>query len=184
MARWRLTEPHYLYIDGTKWEYSEVDRITGRPKRTQFDVPLYLNLNYEDDLKSFGQGEGPVDRWDIIVCDGNNPHPKDLIFHEKDGSPGRPTPGMEPLDEEARELSAKLNRTLDTPTVEGQSYSQKLEMLFIDQMGQLKAGMQQAPQAEGISELMTSMAAMMKQQTEILAQLAARSVEPAKRKVA
>jgi hypothetical protein len=184
MARWRLSGPHYLNVKGTAWEYNEIDRITGRPKRTQFPVPLYMNPNYEDDLKSFGQGEGPVERWNIIVSDGNNPGPKDIVFTEKDGSPGLPTPEMEPLDDEARELSAKLSKRLNTPIVEGQSYSAKLEELFIDQMTELKNGMRAAPQAEGMTQFMETMAAMMKQQTEILAMLAAKQPAEGKRRVA
>ena len=173
MARWRLTEPHYLNVDGTKWEYSEVDRITGRPKRVQFPVPQYLNPNYEDDLKSFGQGQGDVSTWDIIVSDGNNPGPKDVIFKEKDGSPGQPTPGMLPLDDDAREITARYSKVWDAPS-EGPSFTQRLEESLINQMTELRDSVKQAPQVEGLAELMATMTSMMKQQTEILAKLAER----------
>ena len=169
MARWKLTEPHYLKVDGTKWEYSEVDRITGRPKRTQFPVPLYLNLNFEDDIRSFGQ-DG-----DIIVSDGNNAHPKDVIFL------GPPTPSMLPLDDEAREISARYANVWKTPTEDGPTYSQTLHDDLIRQLAEASVNVKAAPAAEGMTEFMTTMAAMMKQQTEILAQLAK---APERRKVA
>jgi hypothetical protein len=178
MARWKLTEPHYLKVDGTKWEYNEIDRITGRPKRTQFDVPLYLNPNYEDDLKGFGQGDVEVALRIIVVSDGNNAQPKDVIFF------GSPTPGMLPLDDEAKEISARFAKVWDAPAEDGPSYAQRLEERFIDQMGKLQTAAQAAPQPEGQASLMESMAAMMEQQTEILAQLAKGQVEQSRRKVA
>ena len=30
MARWRLTDAHYLAVEGTEWEYKEQNRETGR----------------------------------------------------------------------------------------------------------------------------------------------------------
>lgn len=168
MARWKITEPHYLNVDGTKWEYSEVDRKTGRPKRTQFDVPLYINPKYEDDLKVFGQGDPEPEFRDIIVSNGNNAQPKDIIFR------GPPTPDMIPLDDEARELSEAMKTSWDAPAIEGLNYSQRLELNFIGQMAAFKEQVQQAPQAEGLKDLMETMTSMMKQQTEILSKLAER----------
>lgn len=180
MARWKLTEAHYLKVDGTKWEYSEVDRKTGRPKRTQFDVPLYINPNYEDDLKAFGQGDAEPEFRDIIVSDGHNAQPKDIIFI------GDPTPGMLPIDDEAKEISRKLEARWNAPNIEGLNYSQRLELELVNQMAELKEQAKQAPKADGIQELMASMTAMMKQQTEILAALAKpqASADGMKRKVA
>ena len=43
MARWKLTQKHYLMVPGTKWEYVENDRSTGRPIRKTYDVPLFLD---------------------------------------------------------------------------------------------------------------------------------------------
>lgn len=88
MARWRLTEPHYLLgrltgEDATcEWEYKEADRITGREKRKRFKVPDYRPA-------------------DSIVCHEGSEKDGDFIFE------GKPTQGMEPIDEEAREISAK-----------------------------------------------------------------------------
>ena len=169
MARWKLTEPHYLKVDGTKWEYSEVDRITGRPKRTQFDVPLYVNPNFEDDVRSFGQDDM------IVVSDGNNSKPKDLIFL------GPPTPSMLPLDDEAKTISGRFASVWKTPTEDGPTFSQTLHDDLIRQLAEASVSVKAAPAAEGMTEFMTTMAAMMKQQTEILAQLAK---TPERRKVA
>lgn len=177
MARWQLREPHYIRVDGTKWEYNEVDRITGRPKRTQFDVPLYINPEDEGDVKAFGQGEAG-----IVVCNGHNPGPRDVIFHEKDGSPGLPTPGMFPLDDEAREISGQFSKKWDAPQEGQPSYVQNLEEKLLMQMAELQAGVKSAAPAEGLQEMLATMTQMMAKQTEILAQLAARPIE--RRKVA
>lgn len=184
MARWKLIEPHYLRVPDTKWEYQEVDRITGRPKRTQFPVPQYLNPNFEDDLKSFGQGTGDVSTWDIIVSDGHNSQPKDIIFHEKDDSPGKPTPGMLPLDDEAKAISAKFEKIWAPPSEEQPSFTAALEEKFLRQMSEIQAGLNQAPQDKGFTDFMQSMSAMMQQQTEILAQLVKVQTQGERRKVA
>lgn len=170
MARWKLTEPHYLAVEGTKWEYSEVDRITGRPKRTQFPVPLHLDPNVDSDWTHRN------DAWsgDIIVSNGNNPDPKDLIYT------GPVTPGMLPLDDEAREITAKTAKdkwkpTADlSPEAQNQSYTNQLLSGFIDEMTNLRTTAVAAPAAEGMAEFMKAMTEMMAKQTEILAQLAAK----------
>lgn len=87
MARWRLTEPHYIhakvYNEATEWEYKETDRVTGREKRKRFKVPAYLET-------------------ETIVCyEGSERDERDVIIE------GPPTPAMEPLDEEAKNISAE-----------------------------------------------------------------------------
>ena len=92
MARWRLNEPHYLFgrvagEDSTcEWEYKEADRITGREKRKRFKVPDYRNVN-------------------TVVCYEGSEKDSDFIME------GPPTPGMEPLDDEAREISRKHEKS-------------------------------------------------------------------------
>ena len=49
MARWKLTEAHYLKVPGTAWEYNSIDRRTGRPKREVFSGPLQLDPKSIDD---------------------------------------------------------------------------------------------------------------------------------------
>lgn len=172
MARWKLTEPHYLAVEGIKWEYSEVDRVTGRPKRTQFPVPLHLDPNIEGDWTH------RYDAWsgDIVVSDGHNNDPKDLIYT------GPVTPGMFPMDDEARAITAKAAQDKWKPTEgldtesQNQSYTNKLLSGFIDQMtlaqsnAQAFAGAQ--PQINGLEEMLKSMTAIMAQQAQLLTQLA------------
>jgi hypothetical protein len=182
MARWKLLEAHYLRVEGTKWEYSEVDRITGRPKRTQFDVPLLINPNDEGDLKSYGQND-PDGNLALIVGHGTKgPHGRDILWFEKDGSPGRPTPNMIPLDDEAKEISEKSERGWKDPGSQGApTYAENMIDGFIAKMSELQVSAQAAPKNDGITEVLATMTAMMAKQTEILAQLAA---PQAKRKVA
>lgn len=171
MARWRLTEPHYLRVEGTKWEYTEIDRVTGRPKRTQFDVPQHIDPNSPDDLKVYGQPDGQDTI--VIVSDGDNAQPKDVIFQ------GDPTPGMFPLDDAARAISARFEwqptQGLDDIS-QNESFQNKLLSGFIDKMTEMKSGSGSA----GFEQLMSSIMAMMEKQTEILAKLA----QPERRKVA
>jgi len=98
MARWKLTQPHYLKVPGTKWEYTENSRTSGRPLRKQFDVPLYL---HPDDPSQW-TFKRDRDDGDIIVCWEGKGDTSDLPFL------GQPTPDMLPLDDEAKAVSAKL----------------------------------------------------------------------------
>lgn len=169
MARWKLTEPHYLQVEGIKWEYSEVDRVTGRPKRTQFPVPLHLDPNIESDATHRHDAWS----WDICVSDGHNADPKDLIYT------GPVTPGMLPLDDEAKAITAKAAKDKWCPTAgldpesQNESYTNKLLSGFIDQMTLAQTSAQQAPQIAGLEEMLKSMTAIMAQQTQLLAALAA-----------
>lgn len=83
-------QPHYLNVPGTEWEYKEVDRSTGKQGRKVYSVPMYLNPNEPSDYNHPGE---------IIVAQGKNPNPKDIIFV------GEPTPDMEPLDDEAQKIT-------------------------------------------------------------------------------
>lgn len=171
MARWKLTEPHYMLLEEeTRWEYIEIERVTGRPKRTQFVVPRYLHpLDPSDWTITRMKNEDG----DIVVCNGTNPGPGDLIYH------GEPTPGMLPLDDEAKEIS---NRYSWTPTQglddvsQGESFSQKLLGGLIDKISEAQAGLQQQPQpqVEGIGDVLKAMTAMMQQNQEILQKLVER----------
>jgi hypothetical protein len=93
MARWRLTDSHYLAIPGTEWEYKEQNRETGRQARKVYEVPLHLDPKNPAD-HNYPQDEA------IIVADKFDPaHPRDYVFR------GTPTPDMEPLDDEAQAIS-------------------------------------------------------------------------------
>jgi hypothetical protein len=126
MARWKLTQAHYLNVSGTEWEYKELNRSTGKQQRKVFPVPLFLNP------------EDPAD-WNypaeeaIIVSNGMNPGLRDHIFD------GPPTPDMEPLDDEARAISEAEKHKWVHPieSLSGESYSQSLIKEFERQMAKL-----------------------------------------------
>jgi len=97
--RWRLTEPHYLNVealpDGTRieWEHKETARETGRTVRKLFPVPMLLDPKDPADFNHSGE---------IIVtirADDARLDPRDYVFA------GKPTPGMEPLNEAAEAIT-------------------------------------------------------------------------------
>lgn len=91
MARWRLTQPHYLNtIPAAKYRYEETDRDTGERNIQEYEVPRLLDPNSPKDCRSKG---------DCVVCDGTGIERGDWIFI------GDPTPDMEPLDDTARAIS-------------------------------------------------------------------------------
>lgn len=162
MARWRLAGPHYLNVKGSTWEYKEVDRTTGKQKRTLFPVPQLLDPDNPGDWnyvygKDFGE---------IIVANKAGDYPKDIIFS------GDPTPDMVPLDDEAKAITAKMAPKWKHP-IESLSTTYADEMLkdLGEQMQEVRTKNGSA-QVEGMSELLTAMTAMMKQNQELLAALA------------
>lgn len=96
MARWKLTEDHYLNVrrvrkGATEWEYRETDRTSGEEERVRFVVPLYCEKEW-------------------IVCAKGSEHPEDNgrigpVIFDGEAIPG---PAMEPLDDEAKAISASL----------------------------------------------------------------------------
>lgn len=92
MARWLLTQPHYLNIPGTKWRYDEVSQATGEMVSQEFAVPRLLDPNNPRDCRS---PEG------CVVTTGT-PSRGDWAFI------GEPTPDMDPLDDEAEAISLSL----------------------------------------------------------------------------
>lgn len=89
MARWRLTQKHYINVAGTEWEYKEITN-SGRQVKKVFEVPLYLDPDSPADHNYPGE---------IIISNGKGALPKDHIYT------GPPGPDMAPLDEEAQALS-------------------------------------------------------------------------------
>ena len=110
MARWRLSEPHYLNVPGGKWEQKEIDRATGKLAVKTYAVPTHLDAKIEDDWNYTDKRPDPDlddnNSTGIIVCHEGKGKPRDIVFV------GHPTPGMIPLDAEARELSSKLSKVL------------------------------------------------------------------------
>ncbi len=166
MARWKLTEKHYLNVPGTKWEYHQVDRSTGRPIRKVYEVPLYLD---PEDVTCCNRRDG-FDEYIVVCHEGKGlPDGRDIVFL------GDPTPGMLPLDDEAREITARFDWTPTQGTDEQSqqnSFQNKLLLGLIDQMSDAQTKATQAQSIPGLEQFMTAMAAMMQQQTEVLAKLA------------
>ncbi len=110
MARWRLRTPHYLnVVEPWEWEYKQIDRKTGREGRFRMTVPRFLDTKDPADWTEKPEGQsvakgGSFDEVDgnIIVCYKDKGKPGDVEFL------GDPTPEMDPMDDEAREISASF----------------------------------------------------------------------------
>lgn len=167
MARWRLAAPHYLNVEGTTWEYKEVDRTSGKQKRTLFPVPMLLDPDNPSDWSHvYGKDSG-----EIIVAQGKTDDTKDIIFT------GEPTPDMVPLDDEAKAISAKLSAKWKHPieTLTG-TYA---DAMMKDMQAELDEARSKPAtvQMEGMTELLTAMTAMMKQNQDLLT-LVAQGAKP------
>lgn len=104
--RWRLRSTHYLNVPGTEWEQNETNRDTGRTNRKRYTVPLLLDPNDPS-------YQTPPNSGEIIVCYAGKGDRHDVVFE------GEPTPEMEPIDEEAKALSAKLEPKWKAPMGDG-----------------------------------------------------------------
>lgn len=95
MARWRVTAKHYInakqYGEDTTWVREETNRDTGRAFRRTFAVPLYID---PEDPGCINRSLG----FCVVATEGKE-MPGDIILL------GPPTPDMEPLDDEAREIT-------------------------------------------------------------------------------
>jgi hypothetical protein len=128
MARWRLTDAHYLSVPGTEWEYKETNRETGRSARKVYEVPMHL------DPKNAADWNYPNDE-SIIVSDKLDPkYPRDYVFR------GKPTPDMEPLDDEAQAISDAERKNWTHPIEAlNMTYSQSVLSTFERQIAELVA---------------------------------------------
>jgi hypothetical protein len=173
MARWKLTEAHYIVAerDGVRpeWEYKEISRATGREIRKKFPVPMYLDPKSQEDWnhRPDAQDDGM-----IVVTDGVNAHHKDIVLIKNAKGQLPITPGMEPLDDEARAISAKYNeRVIPIEGREDATYSERLLDKFIEQMAEAKTNAGQQLSTPGIDKVLESMTAMMEQNQKILTAL-------------
>jgi hypothetical protein len=95
MARWKLTAKHYIYAEQygqpTEWERQETNVQTGRMFRRTYRVPLYID---PEDSAMWNKTEGCC----VVAIKGSE-RAGDIVFF------GDPTADMEPLDDEAREIS-------------------------------------------------------------------------------
>jgi len=170
MARWKLTEPHYLSVPSERWEHTTTDSRTGKPVRKMYRVPKHLDPRLEDDW-NYRPENNNMDG-EIIVCWEGKGLPRDIIFE------GNPTPGMLPLDDEAKEISGKFSWTptqgIDEDS-QRQSFYARLGDTLIDQMTELKVAREVALNP-GMDKFMETMMAMMAQNQQILSALAGKSV--------
>lgn len=167
MARWMLTEDHYIHVyrprrGPTEWEYKEIDQMTGEEIRTRFAVPLYIEKGM---IVSTKGSELPTD---------NGPVGPYVWVDSK----VEPTCNMTPLDEAARELSANLPQPFgwdpfdDLPTQGG--FADKLISGLEKQMAELlKRLPEQGPVADsGVSR--EEFAALQAQLAQLIAEKAER----------
>jgi|SRR5215469_4622785 len=171
MARWKLTQKHYLNVPGTEWTYVESPMGSRRQIRRVYAVPRYLDPEDPADC-NYNPGGLPRrtidgDRGDpgeIIVCHRDHGEPNDIIFT------GPPTLDMTPLDDEARalteEMSKQWGRQFFGADSEG-GYAQALLMEMTASFSTLSANIQRpsgfAPDTEA--------AALAKAQSEQIAKL-------------
>jgi hypothetical protein len=164
MARWKLTEPHYLNVPSERWELTTNDVRTGKPVRKMFRVPKHLDPRLEDDWNVRINGMDG----EIHVCLEGKGNPGDIVFE------GNPTPGMLPLDDEAREISGKFDWTPTqdiTEEAQRTSFYAKLGDNLINQLTDMRAQAAMLPQASGLDKFMEAITAMMAQNQQILAAL-------------
>lgn len=175
MARWRLTDAHYLNVPGIEWEYKESDRETGRQARKVYHVPLYLNPKNREDWNY------PQDEAIIVSNREDRAHPRDLVFV------GPPTPDMEPIDDEAKAISQDYHdRGVWKHPIENlnMTYSQSMLSEFEQQLAALLAGQtpktpQKSVSAKGVdpddfAKLQEQVAALMEQNMRLQQQLASK----------
>jgi hypothetical protein len=169
MARWKLTEPHYLNVVGrssVEWESKETNRETGRQAVTRFKVPRLLDpkdpadFNYKDD--------------GIIVCHPGKGQRLDIEFE------GPPTPSMEPLDDEAQALSDAERPNWHDPINEfsAMSYSDRLLESLSKRVAEQEARtsvpiMQQSKgvDAKAFADLQEKVAMLLEQNAQLQARL-------------
>lgn len=165
MARWKLAAPHYLNVEGNKWEYTETSRTTGKQIRVQLPVPMYLDPR---DSADFTHKWGQPQRADavtdiegeIIVCRGRSEDARDISFF------GDPTPDMIPIDDEAKEISAGFSELwrykpeVDAPG----NFSQSLVDAFRMDMSE---AVSKPTKVEGLDTLVAAIAGLVESQKEV-----------------
>lgn len=137
MARWRLTDKHYLSTlsdgkPGAEWMYEETSPTTAKKARKLFPVPQFLDPEDVTCHNYLG---------DIIVCHEGKGQSRDIVMV------GPPTPDMEPLDDEAQAITDKARPTWIHPieSLPGQQgYSQSMLDTLTRQLAEAMTGAKQA----------------------------------------
>jgi hypothetical protein len=179
MARWLLTEPHYLNVPGNKWEYKETDRFTGKQLRKELPVPMLLDNRDEADW-NYTPKSGPFeaesglevfDSFGIVVCHAGKGKGRDIVFV------GPPTPGMLPIDHEAKAISNKekvkwKHPIEDLPGTYSENLLASLQGKVADAMSKIAL-----PASDSkMDALIASIAAMADQNAKLIAALSSRRV--------
>lgn len=132
MARWKLMEPHYLDVPGTEWEYME-HSPAGKRVRKVFPVPMHLDPR--------GMSK------DLVVCQPGKGQPGDVEYL------GPPTPGMLPIDDEAKKISAGFAAQWKHPIENAaKPFSQSLIDNFESEMSKRLAEQAATPVATPIND--------------------------------
>ena len=165
MARWKLMNAHYLYtLEPVEWEYSEVDRTSGRPIRKKFHVPRLLDPKDPSDWTT-RWGNKDNSEGEIIVCFPDKGERGDIAFR------GDPTPDMVPVDDEAKEISASFaNHWRYKPDTELGGYSQSLVDKFQSEMSEVESK-PASVQVEGLADLVAVMASQAKATQDLISSL-------------
>lgn len=159
MARWKLMASHYLNVPGEEWEYTENDRISGRPKRHRFPVPRLLDVK-DPTCWTNKYGNTDNEEGEITVCHAGKGEPTDITFI------GDPTPHMLPMDDEAREISARFEKRWATPVENAAiDHSQSLIDKFQAQMAEVQSRPAEVP---GLSELTAAINSLVQVNQKVL----------------
>lgn len=154
MARWKLMVNHYLNVPGNKWEYMEVARSgpkTGRQIRKEFDVPRFLDINDPQDWTN-RWGNKDNEDGEIIVGYTGKCEPNDVVFV------GDPSPDMEPVDDEAKAISATFQKRWATkPDFMPGEYSQSLVDKFQVDLAEMQSKPVEVP---GLNDLVAAIGAL------------------------
>jgi hypothetical protein len=174
MARWKLREAHYIHgvRDGSRaeWVYKEINRANGREIQKKFPVPMHLDPKIEID---WTHRDSPYDDGYIVVALEGSTDTHDIIIDRKSV-----TPGMEPMDDEAKQISAELAKSYQP--VEGRedaTYSERLLDKFIEQLAEAHstAATANTGNVQGLGDVLKAMTEMMAQNQQILMALVAQN---------
>lgn len=172
MARWRVTAKHYLlarqFGEDTTWVREETNRDTGRAFRRTFAVPLYID---PEDPICINRNTG----FCVVATEGSE-MPGDITLL----SPC--TPDMEPLDDDARRITAEESKKWKDPINSlpisiGDDFGNQLLAMLTSQFNNVANAPGVSLKGASNSEI-EELKAMLVAQQEQIAKLLAGNVEP------
>jgi hypothetical protein len=171
LARWKLMTSHYINtVEQFEWEYSEVDRATGRQKRVKVPVPRFLDIRDPGDWTNrwpagtnMSTSHLNNEEGEIIVCLEGKGELRDIAFI------GDPTPDMYPIDDEAKAISASFEgHWRYKPEGAEINYSQSMVDQFKSEMAESEAK-SSVIEIAGLADLVAAMAVQTKAVTDLVA---------------